>query len=217
MPNSKSGLSDTRIAIVDPHEIVREGLHAILSAHGAQAIGKFRDGDALMGAIDSGLMFDVVVLPLEMNGEASFGLIETLQARSPQMRIIVSTEGADEVWKLRKLQDRGVDGIISKCGDGTDVVRAIGAPESSGMYCSPPVRDALRSATDPAQQPTLREHEVLTLMSQGKTSREIAVEMNVSENTVEAYRKALFVKFGAVNAVDLIMKALRRGYIKRRR
>ena len=73
----------------------------------------------------------------------------------------------------------------------------------------------LKAAGDDSLHPSARELEVLYQISQGKTSREIAAAMFVSENTVEAHRKSLFAKLGAVNVADLIVKAIDKGYIKK--
>ena len=81
-------------------------------------------------------------------------------------------------------------------------------------YCGE-VRKYLQTASDGSLHPSSRELEVLNQIAQGKTSREIAASMYVSENTIEAHRKALLSKIGAVNVADLIMKSMEKGYIKK--
>ena len=74
---------------------------------------------------------------------------------------------------------------------------------------------ALDSASDSTMHPTARELEVLHQIALGKTSREIAACMFVTDNTIEAHRKSLFVKLGAINVADLIIKAINKGYLKK--
>ena len=86
--------------------------------------------------------------------------------------------------------------------------------KGNNYYCDA-VHKALKSACDNSVHPSSRELEVLYQIAQGKTSREIAAAMFVTENTIEAHRKALLSKLGAVNVADLIVKAIERGYIRK--
>lgn len=136
------------------------------------------------------------------------------RARNPVAHIIVSTVH-DEIWTLRKLLARDVNAIIYKTDDGSEILRAIYEILKGHNYYCEAVHDALRLAGDSSLYPTSRELEVLYQIAQGKTSREIAAAMFVSDNTIESHRKALFAKLGAVNVADLIVKAISRGYLKK--
>lgn len=203
-----------KIAVVDDHNLVLEGINAILVNNGANDVEKFNTATDLVNRIDSGVDFDFYILDLELPDLDGFVLIELIRARNPVAHIIVSTVH-DEIWALRKLLARDVNAIIYKTDDGSEILRAIYEILKGHNYYCEAVRDALRLAGDSSLHPTSRELEVLYQIAQGKTSREIAAAMFVSDNTIEFHRKVLFAKLGAVNVADLIVKAISRGYLKK--
>lgn len=212
--SDKSVLSQMKIAVVDDHELIREGINTILTNNGATCVDKFRTATELVSVMDAGQSYDFYIIDLELPDLDGFVLIEMIRARNPVAHIIVSTVH-DEIWTLRKLLARDVNAIIYKSGDGGEIIKAIEEILGGHNYYCEAVNKALKTAGDSALHPSTRELEVLYQIAQGKTSREIAAAMFVSENTVEAHRKALFTKLGAVNGVDLIVKAIGRGYLKK--
>ncbi|MDE5568584.1 MAG: response regulator transcription factor [Muribaculaceae bacterium] len=208
----RSALRKMKIAVVDDHELVREGLKAVLSKHGINDVEKFGTATELVAAIDGGKSFDFYIIDLELPDIDGFVLIEMIRARNASARIIVSTVH-DEIWTLRKLLARDVNAVIYKSVDGIEVIDAMVDILTGKNYYCKGVRNALKEAADQSLHPTDRELEVLYQISQGKTSREIAAAMFVTDNTIEAHRKALFSKLGAVNVADLIVKAIERGYL----
>lgn len=209
-----SALSKMKIAVVDDHDLVREGINAVLVSHGAVDVEKFSRAMELVSAIDAGRSFDFYVIDIELPDLDGFVLIEMIRARNPVAHIIVSTVH-DEIWTLRKLLAREVNAILYKSGDGNEIINAINAILKGETYYCEAVTTALKTAGDTSIHPTARELEVLYQIAHGKTSREIAAAMFVTENTVEAHRKALFAKLGAVNVADLIIKAIDKGYLKK--
>ena len=214
MEEEKSVLSKMKIAVVDDHDLIREGLNSILTNHGATHIDKFSTAMQLVSALDAGQTYDFYIIDLELPDLDGFVLIEMIRARNPVAHIIVSTVH-DEIWTLRKLLARDVNAIIYKSGNGDEIFTAIEEILAGRNYYCEPVRKVMDAAGDSSIHPSSRELEVLYQMAQGKTSREIAAALFVTDNTVEAHRKALFQKLGAINAVDLIIKAVEKGYIKK--
>ena len=210
----KSALSQMKIAVVDDHDLIREGFNSILVNNGADDVEKYSTAMALIEQLDAGKSFDFYVIDLELPDIDGFVLIEMIRARNPVAHIIVSTV-PDEIWTLRKLLARDVNAIIYKSGDGNEIVMAINEILKGNNYYCDAVHKALKSACDNSVHPSSRELEVLYQIAQGKTSREIAAAMFVTENTIEAHRKALLSKLGAVNVADLIVKAIERGYIRK--
>ena len=210
----KSALSQMKIAVVDDHDLIREGFNSILVNNGADDVEKYSTAMALIEQLDAGKSFDFYVIDLELPDIDGFVLIEMIRARNPVAHIIVSTVH-DEIWTLRKLLARDVNAIIYKSGDGNEIVMAINEILKGNNYYCDAVHKALKSACDNSVHPSSRELEVLYQIAQGKTSREIAAAMFVTENTIEAHRKALLSKLGAVNVADLIVKAIERGYIRK--
>lgn len=209
----KNELTKMKIAVVDDHDLIREGLNAVLQNHGASYVKKYGTAKDLVDCLDAGERFDFHIVDLELPDIDGFVLIEMIRARDEDAKIIVSTVH-DEIWTLRKLLARNVDGIIYKSSDGEDIIKAIKAIMVGERYYSPEARRSLEYASDNTKHPSERELEVLRQIAQGKTSREIAAAMFVSENTIEAHRKALFTKVGAVNVADLIVKSIENGYLK---
>lgn len=209
----KSVLSQMKIAVVDDHDLIREGLNTILVNSGAKDVEKFGNATDLVSKLDAGESFDLYIIDIELPDIDGFALIDMIRAKNAAARIIVSTVH-DEIWTLRKLLALGVNGITYKSGDGNEIMAAIDEIVKGNKYYCESVDEALASAADNSVHPSARELEVLDYIAQGKTSREIAAAMFVSDNTVEAHRKALFSKLGAVNAADLIVKAIRKGYLK---
>ena len=209
-----SVFSKMRIAVVDDHDLIREGLHSILANNGVNHVDKFSSATDLINKMDQGEFYDFYIIDLELPDLDGFVLIEMLRARNPVAHIIVSTVH-DEIWTLRKLLARDVNAIIYKSGEGTEIITAIQAILKGNNYYCESVHKVLESAGDNTLHPTSRELEVLYQIAQGKTSREIAGAMFVSDNTIEAHRKSLFAKLGAVNVADLIVKAIDKGYLKK--
>ena len=209
-----SVFSKMRIAVVDDHDLVREGLHSILTSNGVKHIDKFSTASALINRMDRGQSYDFYIIDLELPDLDGFVLIEMIRARNPVAHIIVSTIH-DEIWTLRKLLARDVNGIIYKSGEGSEIITAIQSVLNGNNYYCKSVHNAMESAGDNSIHPSSRELEVLYQIAQGKTSREIALAMFVSDNTIEAHRKALLAKLGAVNVADLIVKAIDKGYLKK--
>lgn len=211
---NESRLSQMNIAIVDDHDLIREGLHAVLAIRGVNSVEKFSTATDLVSRLDKGECFDFYVIDLELPDMDGFVLIENIRARYSEARIIVSTVH-DEIWTLRKLLARDVNAIIYKSGSGNEIIAAMNEILDGNKYYCEAVHSVIDTAADSSSHPTSRELEVLNQMAQGKTSREIAAALFVSDNTIEAHRKALFHKLGAINAVDLIVKAVEKGYIKK--
>lgn len=212
--DDQSVLSQMKIAIVDDHDLVREGMAAILASRNANNIVKFSTAMDLVSQMDAGAEFDFYIIDIELPDLDGFVLIEMIRSRNPVAHIIVSTVH-DEIWTLRKLLAREVNAIIYKSGEGNEIITAIEEILKGNNYYCEDVHNALETARDNSIHPSARELEVLYQISQGKTSREIAAAMFVTENTVEAHRKSLFFKLGAVNVADLIVKAIEKGYIRK--
>lgn len=209
-----SRLAQIKVAVVDDHELVREGVCQILSANGVSDIERFGTGMDLIRSLENGSDFGFFVVDLELPDIDGFALIEFIRQRNKDARIIVSTVH-DEIWTLRRLLSCNVNAIIYKSAGSGEFLKAIEEILDGSVYYCREVREVMGIADDKSLHPSSREMEVLSLIAAGKTTREIADALFVSENTVEAHRKALLSKLGAVNVVDLIMKSIAKGYVNR--
>ena len=214
MHQEDSRLSQIKIAVVDDHEVVREGICQVLSANGVSEIEKFGSGMDLVRTLENGNDFGFFVIDLELPDIDGFALIGLIRQRDKDARIIVSTVH-DEIWTLRRLLSCNVNAIIYKSAGSGEFIKAIEEILDGSVYYCREVMEAMGIADDKSLHPSSREMEVLSLIAAGKTTREIADALFVSENTVEAHRKALLSKLGAINVADLIMKSIAKGYIIR--
>jgi DNA-binding NarL/FixJ family response regulator len=204
-----------RVLLADDHAIVREGLRAILSREpDLQVVAEAGDGrEALRLAQET--RPDVVALDLSMpllNGlEAARQM--TAWERGP--RTILLTMHAEEHYVLEALR-AGVRGYVLKRQAAADLVRAIREVAGGAMYLSPAVStivaDAIRSpAPAPEEMLTPREREVLQLVAEGKTTKEIATILGVSVKTADAHRTRLMQKLDLHDVAGLTRYAIRQG------
>lgn len=205
-------LSRLRIAIVDDHNLVLEGFRSLLSRNGLTGVELFRSAAALTDVLRS-RQYDIYIVDVELPDMDGFLLIDAIRKVWPEARIIVSTIH-DELWTVRKLVARNVNAIVYKSLDMSLVMAAIHAVLTGEIYYCGEVDAALRMMESGVTHPSQREMEVLQTIADGLTSKEIAEKLFISENTVEAHRKSLFTKLEARNLADLVMKAIKRGYIK---
>ncbi len=208
-----SNLEEIKIAAVDDHDLIRQGLKFVLVNNGLPNIDLYGTAEELIACLEEGKSFDLYILDLELPDSDGFVLIDKIRKLYPSAKIIVSTIH-DEIWTLRKLLSFNVNSIIYKSDVSHELITAIEEIFQGNTYFCKGVKDALKFAEDKTLHPSSRELEVLEYLAQGKNTKEIANVMFVSENTVEAHRKALLSKLSAKNVADLIMKSIIKGYVK---
>lgn len=206
-------LSQMKVAVVDDHDLIREGLNVLLANQGVEHIDKYSTANELVSILNAGTRHDFYIIDLGLPDLDGFTLIKMIRAHHPASRIIACTIH-DEIWTLRKLLACKVNAIIYKSGNSNEIITAMNEILADRVYYCEAAQKALRMAGDDSLHPSTREQEVLYLISAGKTTKEIAAELFVSENTVEAHRKSLFQKLNAINVADLVIKAVEKGYIK---
>ena len=140
-------------------------------------------------------------------------LIDAIRSVWHDSRIIVNTIH-DELWTVRKLIARKVNAIVYKSVDMNHVIEAIRVVCNGETYFCEEVQDTIRVSRDTNNVPSMREMDVLQEIAKGHTSKEIADNLCISENTVEAHRKSLYQKLKVRNLAHLIMKAMEHGYIQ---
>lgn len=113
--NEKPDKHKMRIAVVDDHALVREGLNMVLLNNGFALVDQYSEAAGLVSKLDTGQSYDIYIIDLELTDLDGFVLMEMIRARDSAARIIVSTVH-DEIWTLRKLLARDVNAIIYKSG-----------------------------------------------------------------------------------------------------
>jgi len=207
-----------RVLLADDHVLVREGLRALLSREAdIQVVAEAGDGrEALQLAREA--RPDVAALDLSMpllNGLEAARQIAVWE-RGPH--IILLTVHAEDRYVLEALR-AGVRGYVLKKQAAADLVRAIREVSGGGVYLSPGISstvvEAIRSPRSVPEEPlTAREREVLQLVAEGKTTKEIAVLLGVSVKTADAHRTRLMQKLDIHDVASLTRYAIRQGMIQ---
>ena len=207
-----------RVLLVDDHTVVRHGLRRILSSdEQIEIVGEAGDGRAaveLAQRVQPHVVVMDVALP-ELNGiEAT----RQLAKRAPNVHVLMLTMHADDVY-VRQALKAGARGYLLKDSEDLDLIKAVKAVGAGGSFFSPAVSRVVLSgylgdrpvgdADDPLGRLTDREREVLQLIAEGKTNKEIAVALSLSVNTVETHRKHLMEKLDLHNTAELVRFAIR--------
>lgn len=206
------------ILLVDDHSLILQGIRRIV-----EQIPEISNiYTAISGKEASKLIslrsFDLYMLDIELPDSSGFDLIKQIREKDEDARIIINTMH-EKVWIINKLIKCEVNSIILKSSDATVVQQSIKNVLNGSSYCCPRFEHINRKLRNgkknelPDDVPTKRELEVLKAISKGNSTIQIAEMLNISENTVETYRKQLFLKFDARNAIDLVMKAVAKGWI----
>ena len=210
-------MKPTRILLVDDHAVVRQGFKMILDAQSdMEIVGEAANGrEAVELAAD--LHPEIVVMDVampELNGiEATRRVI----AADPHIRVIALSMHKDSVY-VREILRAGARGYLLKDSGADDLVKAIRAVARGESYLSPAVSNAVlddyrKHVTNPIDLLTSREREVLQMLAEGKTNKEIAVVLNLSVYTVDAHRGRIMEKLNLHSINELVRFALRNGLI----
>jgi DNA-binding NarL/FixJ family response regulator len=213
-----------RILMADDHPIVLAGLKALVQGDpGLEIVGEARDGRTAR-RLASSLRPDVVVLDIslpEMNGaEVARALLE----EQPECRILVLTVHEDRAT-LRQLLDIGVAGYLVKRSAADELLRAIHAVAAGGTYLDPAIAGKLvgsgaagssRSPGEPTVELSERETDVLRLIANGHSNKEISARLAISVKTIETYKARAMDKLGFKTRVDVVRYAASRGWLRDR-
>lgn len=213
-------MSKTRVLIVDDHAIVRAGLRFLLQAQPDLAVvGEAGGAQEAFRAVRE-LRPDVVLMDIAMPGTSGLEATRRIKAESPRTQILALTMHENEQYFFEMLR-AGAAGYVVKGAPPEELIEAIRSVARGQAHLSPPLTRRLlddyltRIREDrPAEDPlTEREREVLRLIAEGLTSKEIAARLDISPYTVERHRANAMGKLGLHNRAELVRYAIRRGLI----
>ncbi|MDW5596982.1 response regulator transcription factor [Conexibacter stalactiti] len=215
-------MSATRILLADDHAVVRHGLRLVLEAeHDLAVVAEAGDG---LQAVELGTRADVdlAVLDVTMPRLTGIQAARELSRRRPELRILILSMHDNERYLFEALR-AGASGYVLKSVVDRDLVEACRAVMRGEPFLYPAavsalMRDWLRRARDGEEVPdnplTPRESEIVKLVAEGNTSREIAELLVISEKTVDRHRANILEKLGMRDRVDLTRYAIRCGLVE---
>ena len=207
----------TRILLADDHQIVRQGLKALLEREGFAVVAEVADGqEAIRSARER--CPDVAVLDFGMPLLNGLGAAREILHACPRAKAILLTMHTEDHYVLEALQ-AGVKGYVVKTQAAADLIRAIHEVLRGMMYLSPGVSQTvveayLAKSELPADPLTAREREVLQLVAEGKSTKEIAQLLGISFKTAESHRTRIMKKTSIHETAGLVRYAVRRGLIQ---
>ena len=209
----------TTVMLADDHQIVRQGLRAILNAVPEfQLVGEASDGLEAVRLAER-LRPDVLILDLSMPGLDGLEVARQVTKRPPRPRVVVLSMYSDEAYVLKALQ-AGATAYVLKDAGADQLVQGIRAAARGQRYFSPPLtaesveaylRRTENLVEDPKDALTSREREVLHLTVEGHSGADIAERLFISPRTVETHRANLMRKLGVRNQKELVRYAVERG------
>jgi len=215
-------MSGLRILIADDHEVARQGIRALLESHpGWEVCAEAKDGrEAVELATNS--KPDIVLLDIGMPNLNGLDAARQILAMSPAIRILILTmHDAEQV--VREVLAAGARGFVLKSDAARDLVAAVDALQHRRTFFTTRVTQMVMNGylhQEKESQPlakavlTPREREVIQLLAEGKTSKEVAVALKLSVKTAETHRTNLMRKLDLHSVADLTLYAIRNGIVQ---
>lgn len=209
--DDKYKLEGISVAIIDDHELVLEGFRSFLIRSGIPDVEAFRKAQPLLDRI-ANHPFSIYIVDVELADIDIVMLIDQIREIQPNAKIIINTMH-EEMWVVNKMTEKNVDGVMYKSGELHQLLEAISTVACGHKFFCKKFQRLRNCLQVQNQIPSERELDVLACIAKGYSTKEIAVKLFISENTVENHRKSLFRKLKASNMADLIVKSIAAGYI----
>ena len=206
-----------RILLADDHAVVRQGFKMILGEQpDMEIVGEAGNGREAV-ELAASLRPDVVVMDVTMPELNGIEATRRLTAENPHIRVVALSMHKDSVY-VREILRAGARGYLLKDSVADDLVAAVRAVAGGEGYLSPAISNAVlddyrKHVTNPIDLLSSREREVLQMLAEGKTNKEIAVTLNLSVYTVDAHRGRIMEKLNVHSINELVRFAVRNGLV----
>jgi DNA-binding NarL/FixJ family response regulator len=212
-------MNAVRILVVDPYYVVREGLKAILGSQpDMRVVGEAGDGPVAL-SLAAELAPDVVVLEAALPHLDGAQVIARLREACADRKVLVLT-GCEDRGAVRLLLGMGARGYVLKRSRPDQLMRAVRAVATGGIYLDPDMADGVAGAPSgtgaekPDAELSARECDVIRLIARGYSNKEIAAHLQVSVKTVETYKSRAMEKLRIRSRVDIVRFATRSGWLE---
>lgn len=204
--------------IVDDHAILREGMRSLLALQkDIEVVGEAMDGAAALSRVTE-LNPDVVLMDIAMPGMDGIEATRRIKQTSPQTKVLILTQHDNKEYVFSVLQ-AGASGYVLKRAGGAEVIAAIHGVHEEGAFLPPRVAKEVMShyvrppAAELGPHLTEREKQVLVLLGENKSNREIAAQLSLSVKTVMVHRANIMEKLGVHSRTELVKYAIRQGLV----
>jgi DNA-binding NarL/FixJ family response regulator len=209
-----------RVLLIEDHDIFRQGVKLILEAQPEiTVVGEARNGEQGLAQLTELGDVDVIITDLVLPDISGMEIVRRVKALTDRVQIIILTLHADDEH-IRGMIEAGADGYVMKQVAVEELIGAIHTVVRGETALTPLVArrlmNQLQSDREHQQRVgtlSARERQILTLLAQGLTSKEIAQQISISANTVDNHRARLLSKLGVSNTVSAISLAVRQGLI----
>lgn len=214
-------MAKIRVLLAEDHTVVRQGLRRILEGNPEiEIVAEVGNGRL---ALDAARRFDpsVAIIDISLPGLNGIEVTRHLAKTVPNIKVLILSMHADETF-IRQGLKAGAKGYLLKDADDLDLLKAVAALNNGGSYFSPAVSKVLLEGylsdiSEPADELGMlsdREREVLQLIAEGKSNKEVAQTLNVAVSTVESHRKHIMEKLDLHNTAAMVRFAARKGIIQ---
>ena len=204
-----------QVVLADDHDLVRSGIKALLSTvEGVQVIAEARNGNELVQLLES-VKPDVVMTDISMPGMDGITAIAEIHSRFPDVKVLVLSM-YDTVDFVKRAVANGACGYLMKDAPPFELEQALRSVMATGSYFSAAVAQRLLQPSEPTvdDELTTRQVEILTLIAQGKSAKEIAFELGLSPKTVDVHRARIMERLRLNDIASLTRYAVRKGLVK---
>jgi DNA-binding NarL/FixJ family response regulator len=206
-----------RVVLADDHALVRQGIRSLLEREAFQVVAEASDGQELTRLVESQRP-DIAVIDISMPTLNGIDATREMAHSSPKTKTVLLTQHEEEQY-IHEALEAGVKGYVLKSQLASDLIHAIQQVLRGGFYLSPGVSravvEAYRSRADRASDPLSdRERQVLQLIAEGRSTRDVASLLGISVKTAESHRSRLMQKLDIHETASLVRYAVRRGLVQ---
>ena len=207
-----------RVLLADDHAVVRAGIRQFLeSADDIQVVAEAGDGETAKQLIQEHRP-DVAVLDIQMPEASGVQVTRWIRSHYRQVGVLILTAYDDDPYVLAVLQ-AGANGYVLKTASPADIIQAVRDVHVGKSALDPAIVEKVmaqvigQSTTQPIEELTGRELEVLTLVGRGYTNKAIGVQLNISDRTVQGHLAHIFNKLQASSRTEAVMRAVSLGWL----